>query len=93
MNSSIKNCGDKGFSIGEKSYARIINSNINNSLVGLASKDDSFVEISDAKMDNIINYCLSAYNKKPEFGGSSIKKKNLVCDNKNYIDNISKIYE
>ena len=39
------------------------NVDISNSLIGLASKDSSIVNVKNAKFDNS-NLCLSAYNKR-----------------------------
>ena len=53
---------------------------VENTLIGLASKDSSKVIITDANLKNL-ETCLSAYNKKQEFLGGYIKVVNLVCNN------------
>jgi len=89
----LKNCGDKGLSVGEQSDIIITNISINNSDLGIASKDGSIANISDAKIKDT-NTCLGSYNKKAEFSGGSINIKKLICENfinKNIVDNQSKI--
>ena len=81
--SVLNRCGDKAFSFGEKSKALVQNSLIKNSQNGLVSKDNSFVKIEDSKVVNVEEYCLSAYNKKPEFEGGEIIKSNFTCDKEN----------
>ena len=78
--SIVDECGDKGFSFGETSKAVVKNSLIKNSLIGLVSKDNSFVKVENSKAINVKEYCLSAYNKKPEFEGGTIIKSNFICE-------------
>jgi len=78
--SIVDECGDKAFSFGETSKALVKNSLIKNSLSGLVSKDNSFVKIENSKAVNVKEYCLSAYNKKPEFEGGKIIKLNFTCE-------------
>ena len=77
--SELKNCKDKGVSIGESSEAKFESLEIVNSYIGVAVKDSSF-----AKFKNLIitdtNMCLAAYRKKQEFGPSKIDVTNLNCD-------------
>ena len=75
---SLKNCGDKGISVGEKSLLKSSFASINNSNIGVASKDSSSVYVDNIRM-NIVETCLAAYNKKQEFHGGLIKIKNLNC--------------
>lgn len=79
-NSKINKCNDKGISVGENSKIQIENLFVENTLIGLASKDSSKVIITDANLKNL-ETCLSAYNKKQEFLGGYIKVVNLVCNN------------
>ena len=51
------NCGDKGISVGEMTEVSFNNVDISNSLIGLASKDSSIVNVKNAKFDNS-NLCL-----------------------------------
>ena len=53
---------------------------LENTNIGLASKDSSEVIIADANLRNL-ETCLSAYNKKQEFLGGYIKVNNLFCEN------------
>ena len=89
----LNNCGDKGLSVGEQSDIIIKNIVINNSHLGIASKDGSIANISDARIKDI-DICLGSYNKKAEFSGGFINIKKLICENfinKNIVDNQSKI--
>ena len=71
----IKNSGDKGFSAGENSILHIKNSFISSSNIGVASKDFSSVKIDNSEIINT-KYLLAAYQKKPEYGPSSISINN-----------------
>tara|TARA_Y100000816_G_scaffold1914_1_gene1101 strand:- start:2436 stop:4559 length:2124 start_codon:yes stop_codon:yes gene_type:complete len=93
IQANLKNCGDKGFSVGESSKFILNNGNIFFSNIGIASKDDALTNINKVYMDNI-NICLAAYNKKKEFKGSKINVKDFNC--KQYAtlkqsDNLSEI--
>ena len=77
----LNNCGDKGASIGEKSKMLIKEINIDQSKVGIASKDSSVTEIINSKIDNT-KICLSAYRKKQEFSGGKLIINNTNCKNK-----------
>ncbi len=90
---NLKNCGDKGFSIGERSKFSLDNGNIFFTNIGIASKDDAITNINNVKMENM-NVCFAAYNKKQEFKGSKINVKDFDC--KQYAtlkqsDNLSEI--
>ena len=74
----LNNCGDKGLSVGERSKLDLNNGFITKSNIGIASKDDSITTIDTVKIDGI-NVCLSAYNKKKEFKGSTIEVRNMSC--------------
>ena len=79
-NSKINKCDDKGISVGENSKMLLENLFLENTNIGLASKDSSEVIIADANLRNL-ETCLSAYNKKQEFLGGYIKVNNLFCEN------------
>ncbi len=79
VQANLKNCGDKGFSVGESSKFNLNNGNIFFTNIGIASKDDAITNVNQVRMDNI-NICLAAYNKKKEFEGSKINVKNLNCN-------------
>ena len=80
INSKLSNCGDKGISIGEKSYALLNTIKVLNVNTGIASKDSSAVKVNSSNINNT-KICLSAYRKKQEFGSASISIKNLICNN------------
>ena len=73
-------CGDKGLSVGEESVITIDNINVNNSNLGIASKDGSIANIFYAYIKDV-NTCLGSYNIKQEFSGGNIKIKKFKCDN------------
>ena len=93
FNIELSDCSDKGISVGEESILQLKKGIVNNSEIGIASKDSSI-----AKIDNIIfknvDTCFSSYNKKQEFYGSVLKVLNSRCENyekKSYIDKNSEI--
>ena len=88
-NATLKNCGDKAVSVGEKSILNISNAIIEKSNIGIASKDSAFVKVKKLDISNV-EYCLSAYNKKQEFFGGGIVVDNLNC--KNYLNKTQKDY-
>lgn len=71
---NINNSGDKAISIGEKSNLKGNNIFINNSVIGIASKDLSEVRLKNVQIDNT-KLCVTSYQKKPEFGPASINLK------------------
>lgn len=68
----ISKSGDKGISIGEKSFIDGEDITINNSNIGIATKDSSRAEISKARIENN-EIGVAAYNKKKEFSGGKIQ--------------------
>ena len=84
---NLKNCGDKGVSVGEESNIQIDNISVENTKIGLASKDSSKSFINKAIIKKV-DTCLSSYNKKQEFFGSNLTIKNIDC--KNYLSNDEK---
>ena len=75
---NLYNCGDKALSVGEKSNVFIGDLIAENSIVGVASKDSSILDIN-----NIISkenkFCVLAYRKKQEFTGSYVNINNTNC--------------
>jgi len=67
----IVGCGDKGVSVGEKSNPTISKNVIARCGTGIASKDSSRTEASDNTLIGN-NIAISAYQKKPIFGGGAI---------------------
>ena len=90
----INSSKDKAVSAGERSKIIIDNINIENSYIGIASKDDSIVDINNFLSKNV-NYLGASYIKKNYFGSAEINFHNLSekYNQKNnfIIDNNSKI--
>ena len=89
----LSNCGDKALSVGEKSFLKTVKISVDNSNIGIASKDSSLSFIEEGNLKNT-KTCISAYNKKQEFNGGLLEVKKLNCKNylvKNDIDKYSKI--
>ena len=89
----LDNCGDKGLSVGEESKINIKNINVNNSELGIASKDGSIANIFNVNIQNV-DTCLGSYNKKKEFSGGYIKINAFNCINfikENILDSQSRI--
>ncbi|MDX2248753.1 MAG: right-handed parallel beta-helix repeat-containing protein [Bacteroidia bacterium] len=70
----MKNIGDKGISVGEKSTAFLKGIQIFGAVIGVASKDLSEVTIESIDL-NDCQTAFAAYRKKPEFGGGKIRVK------------------
>ena len=90
----VENCGDKGISVGENSYFKNISINTIKSNTGIASKDSSKSFFENVEILNT-NKCLSAYNKKEEFGGGYLRAENFKCNNFNKkieADKVSKVF-
>jgi hypothetical protein len=69
--------GDKAFSIGERSRARIEGGAALDVGVGVASKDDSEVEVSGLTVQ-ARHYALAAFVKKPEYGPSRLRASSVT---------------
>jgi len=76
----LDKCQDKGLSVGETSKIFVKDIKINNSSVGIASKDGSIANFLKSNINNV-NTCLESYNKKQEFSGGYIKVDNFNCSN------------
>lgn len=85
-NINIKNCLDKGISIGERSNVSLSDFIISNTDIGIATKDSSFLKMNNGELNQTKTYCLTAYNKKEEFGPSTINFKNIKCEGKNFFE-------
>jgi hypothetical protein len=84
---------DKAISAGERSEINIRNSVLNNSFMGVISKDSSTVIVDNIQFNNV-KYVAGSYQKKPEFGGANIKFINHFITNSDaefIVDNISEI--
>jgi len=89
---NIDNCqivaaGDKGVSVGEESTVHIKNLTIHDSPLAVASKDLSKLSIDTIAMVNCVQGFV-AFQKKPEYGGSSIKVKAYAAENVDYLHKI-----
>ncbi len=92
---NLENCGDKGLSVGEKSFLSSDSIVVKDVSIGVASKDSSIVNIKNINLKNS-KICVSAYNKKQEFNGGFIQMKEMKCENSFKevdIDMYSKIFE
>ena len=83
--SSLKNCSDKGISVGEASILDGTDLNVEYANIGVSSKDFSSVNIENAVMDNI-KICAEAMQKKQEFGGAILILQRLKCNGFNIFD-------
>ncbi|MDP1694675.1 MAG: CotH kinase family protein [Candidatus Woesearchaeota archaeon] len=70
-NIMINKVGDKGISAGEMSDVAVDKISINGAYIGIASKDKSMVKANDIRIKNV-KYAIAVYEKKPEFGKSSL---------------------
>lgn len=75
---NVENCKDKGISVGEKSKVKIFEFLLNNSNIGIVSKDSSIVNIENFNIQNS-KYCMATYRKKNEFLGGLINFKKGKC--------------
>ena len=85
LNSNLINCKDKGISVGEKSTLSVSNLKIDDTDIGVSSKDSSITKINRAKILNT-NICAEAKQKKQEFGGAKLSFDNLECSGEFLID-------
>ena len=79
----INGSGDKGISVGEGSIVNAKNILIENSNIGIASKDKSNVYLDDITIENVF-IGLAAYIKKVEYGSPKIKGSNIKVSNFKY---------
>jgi len=84
-NNIFTGLGDKGSSIGEKSTAVIYKNQYSDSNIGIASKDKSIVYSFENDFRNN-QIAISAYQKKPLFGGAVLYEYNdaLISNKKDY---------
>ena len=75
-NVKIDGSGDKAISAGEKSKIDINFIEIEESKIAFASKDNSHVNVQNAKIKNV-SYLGAAYQKKPEFGPGYLNIENI----------------
>jgi len=90
-NINLNNCKDKGISVGEKSYFFAKKLILDNSKIGVSSKDSSTTKIDNANFTNT-KYCFEVAKKKQEFQGAILKFEKLNCE-ENYIIDESSLVE
>ena len=73
----LKDCGDKGISVGEASTLQIGLVEMIGATIGVSSKDYSKVDVRGGL--NQVETCMEA-RQKQEFGGALISTKNVICD-------------
>jgi len=82
---SIESCnidgsGDKGISGGERSNLKVVDCVIENASIAVASKDDSEIVVENSQIRNC-SYAFASYQKKSEFGPSSLNVKSTSLTN------------
>tara|TARA_Y100000590_G_scaffold296962_1_gene334616 strand:- start:5636 stop:7996 length:2361 start_codon:yes stop_codon:yes gene_type:complete len=75
---NLENCGDKGLSVGEKSFLTLDKINVNKANTGIAIKDSSDATIKNINIKNTLK-CISVYRKKQEFSGAIVNLKFVNC--------------
>ena len=80
QNLIVYGAGDKAISVGEKCKIDIENVAILNSVIGIASKDNSSVVANKINIDNT-KYGIVSYMKKSEYGPSKIYLNNILITN------------
>jgi hypothetical protein len=78
--SKIEYAGDKGISIGEQGTATIVNTSIDHTVIGIASKDLSKTTVNSVTLKNC-KTGFSAYQKKPEYGHGFIYVQSYTGEN------------
>ena len=90
-NLTLSSCGDKGVSVGEKSNFYVKNMQVQNSGIGISSKDQSISTIENANFKKTKN-CYEVAKKKQEFGGARISFNSVLC-NSEFIQDQNSIIE
>jgi len=83
----LKNCNDKGISVGEKSELDAKHVRILNSAIGISSKDFSKTIVNYLEATSQV--CYEAMQKKQEFGGAYLQINNLRCKGDRNVDSNS----
>jgi len=86
--SKLKDCGDKGISIGEKSYFKGDEISLENASIGISAKDSSRVVVKRINAKDVL-ICGESKRKKQEFGGGQLYIGETNCNGDYYIDNES----
>ena len=82
-NINIQNSQDKGISVGEKSKINLHNIYIKNSNIGIEVKDNSYVNITNSKLEKN-SIALNLYKKKIEYYG----EEEVFLNNINFSENV-----
>ena len=88
-NCDIQNAGDKGISVGEQATVTVKSATIDGAEIGVASKDLSKLTIKKIDLKNCAQG-FAAYQKKPEYGGSTIIAKSYLAENVELLHQIEK---
>ena len=75
---NLDGCKDKGVSVGEESYLKVLDAEIKKTNIALVSKDFSKLIVDNAYLEDN-SLCAAAYNKKKEFGPSYISIPTKLC--------------
>lgn len=78
-NSQFNHIRDKAISAGENSRLNISNSIVKNSNIAIVAKDRSEVTASKIHLENIKEFSLMSYTKKPIFGPATLYARDVVC--------------
>jgi hypothetical protein len=79
----VRGAGDKGVSVGEQSRVEVIDSRISDTNIGVASKDNSVVDIDGLAIHDTVTG-LASYQKKPEYSGAALRAEDVVLENTEY---------
>ena len=79
-NVTLVDIGDKSISVGEKSYCKISNIHIKDSVISISSKDSSQVFLSHVNIEDS-KYGFTAFQKKYEYGPGFIEISNYELNN------------
>lgn len=79
VNCKIYNANDKGISGGEASKLTIKDCVVDGAVIGIASKDNSVLWVDNANIKNV-EYVLTAFMKKPEYGAAKIFANNVQAE-------------
>ncbi len=84
----IYQAGDKGISVGEESKITIENTIVEGAVIGAASKDLSYLKVKNLQLKDC-NQGFAAYQKKPEYGRSTIFVEGYNAENVKYLHTIA----
>lgn len=76
---TLQNCGDKGISVGENSQFRADKVVVEKAVIGISSKDLSASSVKQFVGESI-QVCAEAFQKKQEFGGSTLTIEAYECE-------------